>query len=214
MGTLQALITVVSILVTVALLVLQLRRATKRIRLRPRLDIVRIVVQFAAVIVVAALLGTGAPIVALVRGSARRWAGLPAGPQPGHQRRRRQALRRSQHGRGHGVGRRSGDHAGRRAAEANRHPRSGSATAWVGVGLAVGLFLGRSGPLTNYRHTAGRVAAPVSAVVMGLLALATFGDGRPADAQDAGEWVLAGEQVNPGGDAPPAGLSSPSAPRR
>ncbi len=66
MRTLQVLITVVSILVTGVLLTRQLRRATKRIRLRPRLDLLRIVVQFGSVIAVAAILGAGAPIAALV----------------------------------------------------------------------------------------------------------------------------------------------------
>ena len=206
MRTLQALITILSIVVTVALLALQLRRATKRIRLRPRLDIVRIVVQFGSVIVVAALLGTGAPVLALVV------VGLFA-VGPGYLQGRNLVI---------------SDDDGKLYAVRNTVAATvwgiglvvmqvaallkrtgilglGQVTAWVGVGLAVGLFIGRNGPLTEYRQTAGRVAAPVSAVVMGLLAVSMFGDGRQAEAQDAGEWVLFGAQVNPGGDAAPAG---------
>ncbi len=206
MRTLQALVTIVSILVTVALLILQLRRATKRIRLRPRLDIVRIVVQLAAVIVVAALLGTGAPIFALVA------VGLFA-VGPGYLQGRNlvisdddgklYAIRNTVAATVWGVGLVIMQVAG--LLKRTGILGLGQATAWVGVGLAVGLFMGRSGPLAEYRQTAGRVAAPVSAVVMGLLALATFGDGRHAEAQDDGAWVLVGEQVNPGGDAAPAG---------
>ena len=66
MQALQVLITIVSILATGALLLRQKRRAAKWIRLRPRLDSVRIVVQLGSVIVIAALTGAGAPILALV----------------------------------------------------------------------------------------------------------------------------------------------------
>lgn len=206
MGTLQALITIVSIVVTVALLALQLRRATKRIRLRPRLDIVRIVVQLASVVVVAALLGAGAPVLALVA------VGLFA-VGPGYLQGRNlvisdddgklYAVRNTVAATVWGVGLVVMQVAG--LLKRTGILGLGQATAWVGVGLAVGLFIGRNGPLTEYRQTVGRVAAPVSAVVMGLLAVSMFGGGRQAEAQDAGEWALVGEQVNPGGDAAPAG---------
>ena len=206
MRTLQVLITIVSIIVTAALLIRQLKRATKRIRLRPRLDLLRIVVQFGSVIVVAALLGAGAPIASLVA------VGLLAAG-PGYVQGRNleisdddgklYAVRNTVAASVWGVGLVIMQFAG--LLKRTGILGLGQATAWVGVGLAVGLMVGRHGPLTEYRQTAGRVAATVSAVIVGLLAVASFGDPRRADAQDTGQWVRVGEQVNPGGDPAPPG---------
>ncbi len=198
------LITVVSILVTGVLLIRQLRRATKRIRLRPRLDLLRIVVQLGAVIVVAALLGAGAPIAALVL------VGLFA-VGPGYVQGRNleisdddgklYAVRNTVAVAVWGVGLVIMQFAGllRRTGILS----VGQATAWVGVGLAIGLMIGRNGPLSEYRRTAARIAAPVAAVVVGLLTVASFAGGRQADAQDTGQWVRVDEQVNPGGEPAP-----------
>ncbi len=204
MKALQVLVTVVSILVTGGLLVRQLRRASKRIRLRPRLDIARIVIQFGSVILIAVLLGAGAPILALV------FVGLFA-VGPGYVQGRNLEI---------------SDDDGRLYAVRNTVAASvwgvglvimqlagllkrtgilglGQATAWVGVGLAVGLMIGRHRPLTEYRRSAGRAVAPVAAVIIVLLAVIAFGDGRQAEAQDSGRWVQVDEQVNPNGDPSP-----------
>jgi hypothetical protein len=81
----------------------------------------------------------------------------------------------------------------------------GQATAWVGVGLAIGLFVGRSGPLTEYRQSAGRLAAPVAAVLLVSLAAMVLGNGHRADAQEQGRWVQTAAETNPGNEDPPPG---------
>ena len=204
MQALQVLITIVSILATGALLLRQKRRAAKWIRLRPRLDSVRIVVQLGSVIVIAALTGAGAPILALVL------VGLFA-VGPGYVQGRNLVI---------------GDHDGKTYTIRNTLAASvwgaglvimqfagllrrtgilglGQATAWVGVGLAIGLMIGRRAALTEYRQAAGRLAAPVATTLLMVLAIVMFGNGHHADAQDSGRWVQVSHQVNPAGDPPP-----------
>lgn len=196
---LQVSITAVSITITVALLVRQLHRARKQIRVRPRLDVVRIAVQLAAVIVVASLLGTGAPIAALIM-----LAALAA--IPGYVQGRNLEITDTD---GRLYAARNTVAAGVWATglvlmqTAGLLRRTGilsfgQATAWIGVGLAVGLFVGRRGPIADYRRAVVGAAVPVGAV--GLLALSLFAIGRSHDAaaQEIGDrWVLVNTVVNP-----------------
>lgn len=204
MEAFQVVITVVSILLTGYLLTRQLRRASRRIRLRPRLDVIRIVVQFTSVILVAVLLGAGAPILALAL------VGLLA-VGPGYVQGRNleisdddgrlYAVRNTVAASVWGVGLVIMQVAGllRRTGILG----FGQATAWIGVGLAVGLVIGRHGPLDEYRRTAGRVAIPVAGAIVVVLAAVTLADGRQAGAQDSGRWTQVDVQINPNGDPAP-----------
>lgn len=205
----QVLITVASIAITVLLLARQLRRARKRIRVRPRLDVVRLVIQFTAVIVVAALMGSGAPLAALIL------VGLIAvGPGYAQGRNleisdddgRLYAVRNTIAASVWGVGLVIMQVAGllRRTGILGL----GQATAWVGVGLAIGLFIGRRGPVGEYRKAAAAGLAPVAAVAVAVFALAAVADGRETRAQPNGQWMIVSQQVNPGGHDDPPGWNA------
>jgi len=204
-SSLQQVITILSIGVTIALLILQLRKAKRRTRLRPRLDQARIVVQVAGIVIMSIVMGVRSPIAALIAA----------------------VMLMFFFGLGQGRGLQISDDDGRLYATRNQSAvivwgtglvimqtagllnrtnvvEFGQMISWGGVGMVIGLYVGRQRPLTEFR-SAARWPAPAAIAAVLFVAFLWGGAESDVDAQEAGSWVLASTETNPEGDEAPPG---------